>query len=69
MPTNRTIQSPCISVCTIEPDLDVCRGCLRTRTEIARWLSYTDQERAHIMDALPARHAEYSGRLSGSVYE
>ena len=31
------IESPCISVCTIDPDSEYCVGCSRTDEEIAMW--------------------------------
>jgi hypothetical protein len=51
------IQSPCIHVCQLDAG-DVCTGCHRTRDEIARWLSMTDDERARIMASLAERAGE-----------
>ena len=31
------IESPCVSVCTIDPDSGYCVGCNRTDEEIALW--------------------------------
>jgi uncharacterized protein len=47
--------SPCIQVCTIDPETGQCRGCFRTLDEIARWGSLDDEERRRIMAALPGR--------------
>ena len=35
------IESPCISICTIDSDSGYCIGCNRTEEEIAMW-GYTD---------------------------
>jgi uncharacterized protein len=54
------VQSPCIGVCELDAQ-GLCRGCFRTGAEIGGWLSYSDAERAQLMDVvLPQREAEYS---------
>lgn len=46
-PHGQPLVSPCVSVCTIHEDIDVCQGCLRTIEEIARWgMSTPVQQRA-----------------------
>ncbi|HWE45112.1 MAG TPA: DUF1289 domain-containing protein [Caulobacteraceae bacterium] len=49
------IASPCIRICIVDGASGLCVGCLRTLPEIAGWGSFTNAERAEIMDALPAR--------------
>ena len=49
------IQSPCIKICEIDFGTFLCRGCGRTRDEVARWMSMSDGERAEIMAGLAAR--------------
>jgi predicted Fe-S protein YdhL (DUF1289 family) len=49
------MQSPCIQVCVIDAASGLCVGCHRTLPEIAGWSRFTDDERAAIMAALPAR--------------
>lgn len=51
------MESPCTKICVIEPADGLCRGCRRTRHEIARWGSYTDAERRRIMQELKTRGA------------
>ncbi len=47
--------TPCIGVCTLDAQ-GFCAGCRRTSDEIARWISMSDEERAHLMhDVLPRR--------------
>ena len=49
------IQSPCINICEIDFGTLLCRGCGRTRDEVARWGSMSDGERAEIMSGLADR--------------
>lgn len=51
------IKSPCVSVCTVNPETRHCDGCGRTLKEIARWSRLTDDERATVMAELPGRRA------------
>lgn len=50
-----TIVSPCISVCMLDRDRDLCRGCYRSRAEIAEWLRADDDRRREILAAANAR--------------
>ena len=47
--------SPCVSICRIDPRTELCEGCYRSLTEIARWLDYTDAEKRAIVEALADR--------------
>lgn len=49
------MESPCIRICRIDEDSGLCIGCLRSLDEIARWTSFTPDERARIGALLPAR--------------
>lgn len=49
------METPCISVCSLSPELGVCVGCGRTLAEIAGWASMSVAERRKIMDGLPDR--------------
>jgi len=51
------MKSPCVKVCIMDPERDVCMGCARTLEEIARWAVMSDDERSAVMQALPARRA------------
>ena len=58
----KALLSPCIGICRLTPD-GVCEGCLRTAGEIARWMYYTDVERARLMDEeLPRRAQVVAGK-------
>jgi len=49
------MKSPCVKVCIMDPERDVCMGCARTLEEIALWGKMSDLERDTVMLALPAR--------------
>jgi predicted Fe-S protein YdhL (DUF1289 family) len=45
------VASPCVGICTLD-FMDICRGCQRTRDEIASWMSLSNGERQQIVDRL-----------------
>jgi predicted Fe-S protein YdhL (DUF1289 family) len=49
------IRSPCIRLCTLDPETRICLGCGRTLDEIAGWTRYSEAEREAIMARLPER--------------
>jgi predicted Fe-S protein YdhL (DUF1289 family) len=49
------MESPCIKICTYDPESGLCRGCGRSLEEIGAWFSMTDAERRAVMEALPER--------------
>jgi predicted Fe-S protein YdhL (DUF1289 family) len=49
------IPSPCVAVCEIDPETRLCRGCLRTPREIARWPYADNAEKLAIVQELRAR--------------
>ena len=53
-----SIETPCIAVCMINPQTDLCYGCGRTMPEIARWPRMASSERLAIMAGLPRRMAD-----------
>ncbi|MCP5365816.1 MAG: DUF1289 domain-containing protein [Hyphomicrobiales bacterium] len=56
------VRSPCIKVCQLDPESGLCRGCLRTADEIARWGSATNPERQDILRRVEDRLV--SGRFT-----
>ncbi|MGJ4945618.1 DUF1289 domain-containing protein [Bradyrhizobium sp. HKCCYLS1011] len=54
--TNRA--TPCINVCMIDPRTNLCFGCGRTLSEIARWGTMAADERNALMAELPVRMRE-----------
>lgn len=59
------IQSPCVNICVIHPETELCTGCARTVDEIASWSRITAEARAEIMDDLPKREAAPKTRRGG----
>lgn len=51
------MRTPCIHVCSMDPETGFCAGCGRTLQEIADWTAYSDEERRRVMALLPARLA------------
>ncbi|MGE4158961.1 MAG: DUF1289 domain-containing protein [Planctomycetota bacterium] len=49
------LDTPCIGVCEMNAQRDLCLGCGRTMGEISRWVSMSAAERARILAEIPAR--------------
>ena len=49
------MDSPCIKICTYNPETGLCQGCGRTLEEIGAWFSMSDEERRTVMEKLPER--------------
>ena len=47
--------TPCIRVCTLDPETGLCLGCGRTVEEIGRWFRLSEDQRLKIMAELPER--------------
>jgi hypothetical protein len=54
----KAIATPCIKVCIVDGESGLCLGCYRKLTEVAAWARFSDEERAEIMAALPARRGQ-----------
>jgi predicted Fe-S protein YdhL (DUF1289 family) len=52
---HRPIYSPCIRICSVNPQTKFCDGCYRTLPEIAKWTRLTHEERDVILAELPLR--------------
>jgi predicted Fe-S protein YdhL (DUF1289 family) len=50
-----TVASPCVGVCTLDPQGRVCVGCGRLIEEIGQWSSASQARRAQIVDAARRR--------------
>ncbi len=55
-PTNDP-PSPCIGVCVINPQTQLCDGCFRTLDEIAAWWDYTPDQKRGVLAQTEARLA------------
>jgi predicted Fe-S protein YdhL (DUF1289 family) len=49
------MDTPCIKICTYDPDSGLCLGCGRTLEEIGDWFVMSDAERRRVMEELPTR--------------
>ena len=47
--------SPCIGVCSIDPQSNLCLGCLRSSDEIAIWPLIDNQKALEIMKEIKKR--------------
>ena len=49
------MDSPCVKICTYDPDRGLCLGCGRTLEEIGTWYAMSDAERRAVMEKLSER--------------
>jgi predicted Fe-S protein YdhL (DUF1289 family) len=47
--------SPCIDLCEIDENTNLCLGCCRTIEEITFWSSFTHDEKKHVLEQLVER--------------
>jgi predicted Fe-S protein YdhL (DUF1289 family) len=47
--------SPCVGVCLLDPATRLCRGCLRTTAEIARWYRANAADKRQMLAELAER--------------
>jgi uncharacterized protein len=59
------VQSPCVKICVIHPESQLCTGCLRSIDEIARWSLMSPEARRAVMADLPARAPLLARRRGG----
>ncbi len=55
MNKNSPVQSPCIKICELDSQTNICKGCLRTMNEISNWVFLTESEKLKIVEKLPKR--------------
>ena len=49
------IATPCVKICVIDPETELCIGCARTRDEIAGWIGMGTKARVQVMSTLAER--------------
>jgi predicted Fe-S protein YdhL (DUF1289 family) len=47
--TSRAVMTPCVGICTLDPETDLCKGCWRSREEVASWATARDDLRRFIL--------------------
>lgn len=56
------IESPCISMCSLDLETNSCPSCGRTLDEIKAWKLASDAEKLDILAAMAQRRAQAAGR-------
>ena len=51
--------SPCIGLCRMDPERDLCQGCHRTLEEIAQWGELDEEERRAVLLRVAGRKADH----------
>lgn len=59
------VESPCVRICLLHPQVGLCIGCLRTGAEIAAWGGMTPEARRAVMAELPGRAPLLKGTRRG----
>ena len=59
------VDSPCVNICIIHPQANICTGCFRTIDEISSWSKMSNSERKGIIKELPNRSLKLSVRRGG----
>lgn len=49
--------SPCISICTMNPQTGLCEGCFRTIDEIAQWSTASEEKKRVVWVEIKRRQA------------
>ena len=47
-----TVESPCLKICTLDPQSRICLACGRSLAEIAGWSAMTDSQRQAVLDRI-----------------
>jgi uncharacterized protein len=55
--TGEDVPSPCVSVCRMNMDTELCEGCLRTLDEIAAWGRMDDATKREVWQSIGERLA------------
>ncbi|PQM58961.1 MAG: DUF1289 domain-containing protein [Rhodobacteraceae bacterium] len=51
----KEVDSPCVKLCVIDPEYNLCIGCFRTIAEISKWSALTPENRRKIISSLKER--------------
>jgi len=58
---SNNIESPCIGVCSVNPNTGYCHGCSRTQEEMDSWSTMSDKEKIKLINELEKRQDELFG--------
>ena len=59
------LDSPCVNICIVHPQANICTGCFRTIDEISNWSRMSESERKGIIKVLPNRSSKLRVRRGG----
>ena len=59
------VDSPCVNICIVHPQANICTGCFRTIDEISSWSNMTESQRKRIIKELPNRSSKLRVRRGG----
>ena len=59
------VVSPCVNICIVHPQANICTGCFRTIDEISSWSNMSETERKGIIKELPNRSSKLRVRRGG----
>ncbi len=59
------VGSPCVKICIIHPQANICTGCFRSIDEISSWSNMSESERKGILKELPNRSSKLRVRRGG----
>jgi len=59
------IDSPCVNICIVQPQANICAGCFRTIDEISGWSNMSAAQRKEIIKELPNRSSKLKVRRGG----
>jgi hypothetical protein len=54
-PLPPSVPSPCVAICTLDPDTGLCKGCYRTLAEIGGWFNYGVERKLEVVAAIGER--------------
>jgi predicted Fe-S protein YdhL (DUF1289 family) len=52
------VLTPCLGICRVNKDSQLCEGCFRSPAEVAEWLFYSDEKKRIIMRKLSTRRCK-----------
>jgi predicted Fe-S protein YdhL (DUF1289 family) len=61
------VDSPCTSVCIIDPVTGLCGGCFRTLEEISGWIDFSATEKRTVIAALDARRSNFGAAIEARL--
>lgn len=59
------METVCVGICKIHEEYLLCRGCLRSRLEIIKWNTGTDEDRIAILKSVEMKRQIYGNISTG----